>query len=337
MPEWKKWLYRLIILAIIGGAIYLSPTGVAIAVASITIVLIAVIWWIKVKIRKFIEPFKNLEFFPSTVELRLADNLKWHKPQEVEAMSTAFRKLGFEHSGDYLADKDAGINYRGFVHIEKRIYALIYDVEYLADRFDLVTAYEDGSYMTYSNTDLPEIFERPPTQPIERMAGAGVKTLYEHCIAQRPDKDMKSVAAEDLASCVNQYVEEENRWRIENADWEEALREKIEETFLKTIGWSAIEWNRNEDRVVFVHDSLRKMEAVELFVENIYVEDDDLEERISSQANDLVAELPIRRAFAKMIELAPAGQPFEKIATFNVELDVDAYLAPEPPEEWDDD
>jgi hypothetical protein len=337
IPAWKRWLINLSVPAVIIAAIYISPRAVAIVVGSLAIVLVAVVWWIKVKIRKFIEPFKNLEFYPGTVDLIPATDIQWHKPEEVEAMSTAFRKLGFAHTGDYRAEKDAGINFRGFVHIEQRIYALIYDLEYMSDRFDLVTAYEDGSYMTYSNTDLPEILERPPTMPIERMPGASVKAVYEQCIAKRPAGAMKAVSADALASSLKQYVDEENRWRVEHADWEEKLRLQIEETFLATVGWSAIEWNRKEDRVVFVHDSLRKMDAFERFVNSVYVDDDDLEARISSQAHDLVAELSIRRAFAKMIELAPAGQEFEKIATFNVELDVDAYLAPERPAGWGED
>lgn len=336
MPTWKIWLYRIILLAIVGGAIYISPRGVAVVVASLAIVAIAIIWWIKMKIRKFVEPFKNFELIPSTVDLKPTTITSWHEPEQVERETAQFRELGFEHAGDFTAEKMADVNFRGFIHTEHRLHVLMYDMPHLQNKFDIVTAYEDGSYMTYTNSDFPELLERPPTQPIERLPNVDVKTLFDHCIANRPDKPMKLVPKEELAATIKSYVEEEHLWRIENAEQEDRLRDLTEETFLNETGWSAIEWNRKEDRVLFIHERLRKMDAVELFMDSIRVEDSD-HDRIQSMANNLVAEMPIRKAFSQMIELPPAGQAFEKLITFRIDdnVEVDAYLAPELPDDDD--
>lgn len=278
------------------------------------------------------------EIYPKRIALTPATIRNWFHPEEVADASTALESLGFEPAGDFKADKRPWSFLRGFVHPTDRMYGVIDDQHSsLGMHVELVTVYEDGSYLTCSSTRFPEIFDRPPNQPIERYPHADVATLHAKMMEGRPNQPMRVVTRGDWADVVMAYVAQEGRWRDADEEAKRQLQARIEATFLEKMGWSAGAWDQKRERVAFIHDRLRQADVVNRFDDHLYVEDEALSDSIQEQMMERVERHPPREAFAAGIALVPSDVSFEKLVTFETDVVVDAYLAPQRPEGWIDD
>ena len=331
MPTWKLWLIRIILLALIGGAIYVWPEGVAVVVAGMVIVVVAVVWWIKRKIRSIVEPFKelaNIDLFSGTIELAPRAAIDWHHAEQMEAISTGVEACGFERVGDFSIESSAGMSLRAWLHRGESIYAAAYDVEYGDSHLDYVIAFTDGSYVTYSTTSIPSGLERPPTMPLERLPGLSPIELLQKLREGAPGKPRRSVTAEGFVPCVKEYVAQEAAWRQQQFEREEKLQQDLEEAFLDASGWSAIQWDREQDRVVFIRDDLKSDDVVDAYRRGIGHLEENAYDREVERAERIAKRTAPRQAFTELMDTTTQSAKFAKLAEVTAPMPADVYLAP---------
>ena len=202
-------------------------------------------------------------------------------------------------------------------------------MEHVDPHVDFVTSFTDGSYVTYSTTTIAEGTERPPTMPIERFAGSSPIEVLEKLLKERPDKLRNTVSPEGFVPCIEGYVAKEAAWRQSQYERDEQRRQELEEAFLEQSGWSAIQWDRNQERVIFIHDELRPDEVADAYTECLEELEEDACRREEHRAKRVAKSKPARQAFAELVGLAPESVVFEKLAELTNPVPVDVYMAPE--------
>jgi hypothetical protein len=331
LPRWKIWLIRGLLLAVVGGALYLWPEGLFAIVAGTAIVVIAVVWWLKRRLRAFVEPFKQLaevDLFPSTIELTQTSNVRWKHAASIDELSRELAARGFEPVGDYAIGASPGVHLRAWMHVADAVYAVVYDREGIEPHVDFVTPFADGSYLTYTTIRAPSLLDRPPTMQIEGFPGARPGEVLEKFLHARPDKPCPSVSAGAFVPTLERYVAEESVWQQQQLDREEQLEQQLQEAFLQHSGWSAVRWDREQQRVVFGHDKLRSDDAVQVYLGCLGGLDEGAFAREEARAKKMAAGQSARTVLAELVRTAPPAWKFEKLAELTEPVPADVYLAP---------
>lgn len=332
IPLWRKWLVRVILLAIIATPIVLWPVGVAAVVAGLAIFCILIYWWVCWKIRKFLAPLQNLDLFPTEIKLTAVKSVKWHHADLVEADERVFGERGFQKIGCFTGDKVPGTTLSAFLKEDLSTFGVIYDTEFMKVWSDLIVAFEDGSYITITNSPLPDPLGRPPDKPQKRFPGASLSALFETHREEYQGKPLRRLSADDFVPLVEKYVREVKQWQVDSAHKEQSLKQELREAFLRESKWSAIEWDRNHKRVIFIYDGMSNANVVESFIEALCIQDEQGHGQAVEKARVLSESRPARKAFALMVQEIPRHRPFEKLAVLKQPFEVDVYLAPEGPE-----
>jgi hypothetical protein len=336
MPEWKKWLIRIVFWGVVVACIVLWPRGVGAVVAGLAVFALVVYWWIKRKIKKFLAPLQNLDLFPTEIKLKRQRRVKWHHGDTVKDCVRALTDLSFAEISCFTVDKTPDLNMFAFIKSAESMFAVVYDEEFQGVWVDLVIPFADGAYVTYTNTKHPEVFDRPPDKPIERFPDYDIQTLYQTFRQQCAPKQRRQISEDDFVRMFEEYFAQERAWQVENMEETEALEQSLQEAFLEEIGWSAIEWDRKQHRVVFIHDRKKKGELVDIYTSGLYLEDSGQHNSEEERAKTLAAKMPARAAFAAMVEQMPAARGFTKLLELTSPIGADVYLLPEPPDGWDD-
>jgi hypothetical protein len=233
-------------------------------------------------------------------------------------------------------------------------YAVVYEHDAAGVWIDIVTRYADGTSITYSTARKGGELDQRPGHSCTRDPEASPSVLYQRFLAERPQRPMAAVTAEDFVQRFEQAYADSMDWRnarggpteeeiraIAEASGEEVsedlvkaireqkrleamdgLRQAIQERFLKESSLSAAEWEEVRDRLVFVHNQLTQAEVGELFDQ--WVGDGEVVASRPQEAEGTNA----REFFAALVELAPAAREFRKLGTVSDPLEADVYAAP---------
>ena len=118
-------------------------------------------------------------------------------------------------------------------------------------------------------------------------------------------------------------------WTRERCDYREQLDRQLREEFLAWSGWSAIDWDRKQSRVVFIHDELRSHEVVDAYLSALHLEDEHEHAREKQRAETLVQETTKTAALEKMIQESPHKVALEKLMELTTPVRANVYLSPE--------
>lgn len=357
-----------IVLAVAGGL-----------VAGGLLLLTLVFWLLKHKLGSFLEEMidavlTGLSVPPFRVTLRAVDSPEWDHPQTASRVAETLAALGYRPAGEYEVEPTE-VNLRGFCHPEARTYAAYYEHTDSGPVLDLVCC-DEGDSLTVSNA--PDTgMDRPPFAPLVRMeqplpecASAMHSRLLEGWGARPASPtsadEFARVFTESYARVMDWRAErggptaEEIRraavaggqdepddaavervqrlWRTEIADF---VEERMREAYLEEIAPSAVDWEEQRDRVVFVHERADREEWIaeltgllapatgeegEAAEQAWERERDGAERTVRETLSDAQS---FRRAFAAMQDRLPADVRYEKLAELTGAWPGDVYLEPE--------
>jgi hypothetical protein len=335
-PKWKKWLVRLIFWGFIIFAIIKWPQGVGAVLAGGAILLLALIFWIKYKIRKWLKPLENFKLFYPELTLIGQEKVSWNHPEAMEKQIEELRTSGFRQIGSYKLQEMNAANIFAALNEKEAIYAAVYDLPRVDVMLDLVTIYEDNTTFTCSNSEIAGFLQRPPGKLVERHPGLGAEELLRELLKNRPDKPRLAVKPEDFVPRFERYHKELMEWQHIHAESVEKLNRELREEFLAKANWSAIEWDRKQNRVVIIHDQMPENEVVDAYRSWLPDCGDEQEDGRNQQIENIAHESPRLAAFERMIREVPHHPPFEKIVELTSPVPACVYLSPERPQEKED-
>jgi hypothetical protein len=336
IPTWKMWIYRVVFWGLVIAAIWYAPKVVGGIVAGVMLVVVILWTFIKYKIRQWLKPFNEIRnLFPSEIHLKAHDTLDWHNPVSMDQLDSDLRVLGFQTVHCFTADETPGINMRGYFHLEQSVYACVYDQQNTTPWIDYVIAFEGGRWLTVSNTQMPAFLERSPTMPIKRYKDQDAAALFESLLANCPNVPRLPVTADGFVTAVEDYFAQDAAWREEHADDQIHLQTALEESFLKVTQWSAVQWNRDKERVCIVHNRLSDYEVSSLFEQGLFIKDEKHYEAQQKLAEEKTEQMEPIEAFQWLVNQMD-GEKFEKLAVLDEPIKAVVFLAPLKPAGWDD-
>ncbi len=312
---------------------------------------------------------------PFRITLERRDTIDWASPGAVADATWGFETAGYERAGDFGVPEMEALRLRAFWHPGDRTYGVIYDHDRAGVFADAVRFLEDGTRFTVSCA--PETgLDRPPRAPLVRLdleirEPDAARRLHERLVDETAERAPRADRAEDLSRTFSEAYAREMDWRIQRGGvtrlelkriaslmgmqpptarayeiiesiWAAAINEFIQdEVVLAWLGSgsiSAIDWERQRERVVVVHDfgdpGPRIDDLAGCLVEERIDEDDD---EAWEQAHAIALEElrpffdrgSIRECFAEAQVLLDEKHRYERIARVEAPWPADVYLAPE--------
>jgi hypothetical protein len=330
--------------------------------AAFAIVALIVLLWIRQKIRKWTASIgAEMEKYaaaaplvpPLRIQLEADDGLEWEHLEDIEEVSSALNRAGFQHAGDFDLEEHP-IYLRAFTHTANHLDCVVYDHYQSGVWFEFVTHYKDGRQVTFTTAESSGL--APPTYAtVEHHPDAEPQELLEHCLATRPPGEKLDTAASQFARRFTEAYAREMNWRVERGGpteaeiraagikhgevddefvqhvrymWRLQLNEYREEqlrtAFLDQAGLSARRWEEVRDRLVFVHDHLTEDDVLDQCEQLFPLDEDNLPQdnretnvNDDENADDLVRERRRAEIRQKLRGLSPR-KGFDRI---NQELD----------------
>jgi len=299
---------------------------------------------------------------PFRVKLEKVERPTWADRDEIEFLAGPLRSAGFVDLGLFDVTPSQ-LRLLALASAKENIYADVYQHPATGVHLDLVTAYEDGTFCTYSTAKQAGLLDQPDFKTIKSLPELGAADLLKQFLAQRPQKAMLPATADAFPALFESFWAREFDWRIarggvtdeeiqrvarkdggsisdENVrliklQWRQSINAhyylELKQNFLATSTVSANEWDRMRDRVQFVHDNLEWAEVVQMC--GLGTDDcadfDQHSEKIGPEADRLAAAFPPRVAFGRINELLKPERQFEKLGELSAPIAADVYLAPE--------
>jgi hypothetical protein len=220
---------------------------------------------------------------------------------------------------------------------------------------DLLCRYQDGTSLTYLNTQQGAGLEQRPGHGKMRAPGVDAAALYRRIVAERPQRPLLPAPVEEFPAIFERAYAEEMDWRNSRGgptaaevravlaeggtvvtDEEvaatqqllayqalEGLEEALREQFLQHSTLTAAEWEEVRERVLFVHDRLPPGSVADLFDEWIDQEPEELEDVGEPEIGS------VRERFEQRNAALIAGRGFRKIGEVAEPVPADVYVAPE--------
>lgn len=149
---------------------------------------------------------------PATVELVPVSGATWDEA-DTAALAAPLRELGYEEVGFFDPDIMGGIRLQAWVHPDLGLYSVIYRSPQAGVWSDVVTKYEDGTSLTYSNSPHGGKLKQRPGRENVFFKGAGTDELHRKMLAERPDRPTRRLSAGDFAPDFERAYAEEIAWR----------------------------------------------------------------------------------------------------------------------------
>jgi hypothetical protein len=218
---------------------------------------------------------------------------------------------------------------------------------------DLVSRYQDGTSVTYSNTAQGSGMDQRPGHSITREQGASPEAMFERLLRERPQRPLAPHTAESFQAVFEKAYADEMDWRnsrggpteeevraVLRQSGEEpteeqiaqtrevlaaqalaGLQEALEERFREETTMSVSQWEEVEDLLVYIHDRLTPEMVLETF--NEWVDEE------SEAAMVPPAAASPREAFAILNTSLPEGRRFRKVGELSRPVAADVYAGSE--------
>ena len=299
---------------------------------------------------------------PFRVKLEKVDRPTWADRDQIEFLAGPLRKAGFVDLGIFDVTPSL-FRLLALASTKDNIYAAVYQHPESGVHLDLVTAYQDGTFCTYSTSKQAGLLDQPQFKTTKSLPEFRAADLLKRFLAERPQKAMLPATAEAFPELFESFWAREFDWRIarggvtdeeiqrvagkdggsiseENVrliklEWRQSINAhyyvELQQNFLATSLVTASQWEQMRDRVHFVHDNLEWAEVVEMcgLGTDDCAADDKHSAELSPEADRLAAAFPPRVAFGRINELLKAERRFEKLGELAKPITADVYLSPE--------
>ncbi len=149
---------------------------------------------------------------PATIRLVPVSGARWDDA-EAQALADPLPELGYEEVGFFDLDLMGGMRLQAWVHPDLGLYAVVYQSPRAGVWSDVVTKYEDGGSLTYSNSRHGGQLKQRPGRENVFLQGVGADELHRKMLADRPDRPTRRLAAADFAPDFELAYAEETAWR----------------------------------------------------------------------------------------------------------------------------
>jgi len=304
---------------------------------------------------------------PFRVKLEPVDEPTWADRDQIEYLAGPLRVAGFVDLGLFDVTPSP-LRLMALASAEENIYASIYQDPESGVYLDLVTAYEDGTYCTYSTARQAGLLDTPPFKTVKSLPELSAADLLQRFLAERPKQAMLPATANAFPALFESFWARDFDWRIARGgitedeirrlqslggdrlpdeatqmiklQWTGAIRayydEQLHERFLASGHFSAQEWEKIRHRVRFIYDKL----DWDSLLASCGVHPDGCEEdenqqqnpkqrSLQAEAERLAAALPPREAFAQINALLPARKQAKKLTEVAEPIAADVYLMPD--------
>ncbi len=318
-----------------------------------------------------------------------ASDIPLHHPEQMATITNELAALGFEESGTYLDSGLKPPVIRGMANEAESIYAAIYDTAQQEPKLDLIRETQDGVYLMATTTE-PQGLSQPPWRQIERAPGLGAGQLYDRLNQADVQGPYLPVSTDAFVTYFQDTYAKEIDWRIDRGgytdeeieqmieasgglpeDSEEpsgvdmmdmirtamkaslssGLEEALLEAYLEQSGMSALEWEKIEDRVRFVHKvsdkqtlfgMLNELQVHEPIPDDEDDDDDDEQDesdedsvydRLLEQVDTALKTGDALAVFASLAEQQPRYGELKKLARLTEPALCDVYLFPGQPDD----
>jgi hypothetical protein len=299
---------------------------------------------------------------PFRVKLTKVDRPTWADRDQIEFLAGPLRKAGFVDLGIFDVTPSL-FRLLALASTKDNIYAAVYQHPESGVHLDLVTAYQDGTFCTYSTSKQAGLLDQPQFKTTKSLPEFRAAELLKRFLAERPQQAMLPATAEDFPHLFESFWARDFDWRIARGgvsdaeirrvaaldgseisdeaaqmiklQWRGAIRafydEQLQQSYLATGNVSAQEWEKVRDRVRFVHDKLdwdSLMASCGVHPDGCEETEDPKQRTIQTEAERLAAALPPREAFARINDLLPEDRRAKKVAEVTQPITADVYLSP---------
>jgi hypothetical protein len=148
---------------------------------------------------------------PEEIHLIPAAGHQWTNPAAIEPYTTALQAIGFRNTGIYSVDV-LPVLLQFLLKDSDRIYAVIYDHPKAGVWINFVVLFEDGTSITFTNTQDRGL-EKRPGHPTVHVPGAAAGQLYPMVIAQCPRGARKALTPESIVAEFEKAWADHIQWR----------------------------------------------------------------------------------------------------------------------------
>jgi hypothetical protein len=149
---------------------------------------------------------------PATVRLVPVSGARWDDAGAA-ALAVPLAGLGYEEVGFFDLDIMGGVRLQAWVHPDLGLYSVVYTFPKAGVWSDVVTKYEDGTSLTYSNSARGGKLKQRPGRENVFFKGLGTDELHRKMLAERPDRPTRRLTAADFAPDFERAYAEDMAWR----------------------------------------------------------------------------------------------------------------------------
>jgi hypothetical protein len=148
----------------------------------------------------------------ATIRLVPVLEARWDNADAV-ALAAGLPALGYEQVGFFDLDVTGGLRLQAWVHSELGLYAIVYSSARAGIWSDVVTKYEDGTSLTYSNSLHGGKLKQRPGRENVYFKGLGTDELHRKMLAQRPNRPTRRLSPDDFVRDFESAYAEQMAWR----------------------------------------------------------------------------------------------------------------------------
>ncbi len=260
----RKWTIRLIVWAVLLAPLLLWPKVVGGALLALIILAAALWYFVKWKFRKFFKqlgeamggiataygPFALLD---DDMILLPAAQAKLHHPREAIGYREALGALGFVGVGSFQVEQVDDFSLSVFCHSDKRLWALVYDYE--ADCvLDVFGQKSDETFFAATNGVPDLMVENARNAPVACCKDMDAPDVLAAAEALVAPADRATPSVDAFSTLFFAYVRSRRVWLFGDSELQEQRQKALRVAFLEQSGWTALEWDRKQGRVFFVHE-----------------------------------------------------------------------------------
>jgi hypothetical protein len=222
---------------------------------------------------------------PAAIQLVPVSGASW-EDAGAAGLAAPLAELGYEEVGFFDLDVMGGVRLQSWVHTELGLYSVIYTSPKAGVWSDIVSKYEDGTSLTYSNSSHGGKTRQRPGRENVYFQGLGTDELHRKMLAERPDRPTRRLTVHDFAPDFEQAYAEDMAWRASpeavgpgaalarlfgqgfTSDGLQQMREALvrrvyeavasdlRQNYRESAALSDNDWARVEPRLVFVWDTM---------------------------------------------------------------------------------
>ncbi len=141
-------------------------------------------------------------------------NPQWRSPDKINRYAAEFRALGFQDVGAFTIPQVDGLQMLAFVHVQERLYGVIYDHKKVPPTYDICCDFEDKSGLTATNSKAGSALDQRPGHPSLWLGDDRVAAVLEAVRKHPQPAPRVPVSAGQFLSAFTRSYAEGMNWRM---------------------------------------------------------------------------------------------------------------------------